>query len=154
MPGMSAPNIGDPAPDFTLVGTGGAKHSLADYRGKTVVLAFYPGDFTPVCTRQLCSYRDEIDDFTGVDAVVLGVSAQDVDSHDRFASKHGFTFPLLADTDKQVMAAYGVLGPAGFVRRSVFVIDREGIVRWRHVGLTGLTYRKPDELIRVVKGLA
>jgi peroxiredoxin Q/BCP len=84
---------------------------------------------------------------------VLGISAQDVTSHERFATKHGFRFPLLADTDKSVAAAYGTLGPLGFPRRSVFIVDREGIVRYAHRAIAGLTYRPVEELISALKQL-
>ena len=114
---------GDRAPDFTLSGTGGQSYSLADYRGKPVVLVFYPGDDTPVCTKQLNSYNNDLDEFTDVGAQVLAISAQDVSSHEKFSGKHGFQFPLLADTDKAVAGLYGTLGPLGFPRRSVFVVD-------------------------------
>lgn len=138
--------VGDSAPDFTLPGTGGRSYSLSEYSGRPVVLVFYPGDDTPVCTKQLISYNDELAQFEGLDAVVLGISAQDVSSHEKFAGKHGFRFPLLADVDKKVAAAYGVLGPLGFVRRSVFVVDAQGKVTYAHRALAGLTFRSVDEL--------
>ena len=94
--------IGDTAPEFTLPGTGGRSYSLSQFRGAPVVLVFYPGDNTPVCTKQLCSYNDELSQFAGVSAQVLGISAQDVASHEKFSAKHGFKFPLLADTDKEI----------------------------------------------------
>jgi peroxiredoxin Q/BCP len=116
-----------------------------------VVIVFYPGDDTPVCTKQLNSYNDELSQFTDLDAVVLAISAQDVSSHERFSGKHGFEFPLLADVDKSVATAYGVLGPLGFVRRSVFVVDREGVVRYAHRALAGLTFRSVDELTEALR---
>jgi thioredoxin-dependent peroxiredoxin len=139
--------IGDRAPDFSLPGTGGRTTSLSDYLGKPIVLVFYPGDDTPVCTKQLNAYNDGLDQFQELDAQVVGISAQDVASKERFSSKHGFEFPLLADTDKVVAAAYGTLGPIGFPRRSVFIIDREGIIRYAHRAIAGLTYRPVSELI-------
>ena len=81
-----------------------------------------------------------------------GISTQDLDSHARFAAKRGLTFPLLADTDKAVVAAYGVNGPLG-TRRSVFVVDADGVVRWRHVAAVGLTYRDAGEIAGVLAGL-
>jgi peroxiredoxin Q/BCP len=146
-------SVGDRAPAFTLPGTGGRDYSLADFAGQPVVLVFYPGDDTPVCTRQLNSYSDEFDQFDALDAQVLGVSAQGVDSHESFSGKHGFRFPLLADTDKVVAAAYGILGPLGFPRRSVFVIDRDGVVRYAHRAIAGLTYRPVSELVEVLRSL-
>jgi thioredoxin-dependent peroxiredoxin len=142
---------GDRAPDFTLKGTGGRSYSLAEYRGKPVVLVFYPGDDTPVCTKQLNSYNNDLEEFTQVGAQVLAISAQDLASHEKFSSKHNFQFPLLADTDKAVAALYGTLGPLGFPRRSVFVIDGEGIVRYAHRAIAGLTFRPVSELIEAVK---
>lgn len=139
-----AVEVGSVAPDFTLPGTGDRTYSLADYRGRKVVLAFYPGDDTPVCTRQLCSYRDDFSTFG--DAVVLGISPQDVESHEEFRAKHGFEFPLLADTDKAVAEAYGVKAPVIGVRRSVFVIDGDGVLRTAHVGIVGVTYVKADQI--------
>ena len=138
--------VGDQAPDFTLPGTGGRSYSLSEYRGRPVVVVFYPGDDTPVCTKQLNSYNDELAQFENLDAVVLAISAQDVSSHEKFADKHGFRFPLLADVDKTVAGSYGVLGPLGFMRRSVFVVDAGGTVRYAHRALAGLTFRSVDEL--------
>jgi peroxiredoxin Q/BCP len=139
-------SVGDAAPDFDLPGTGGRNYRLADHRGHNVVLVFYPGDETPVCTRQLNAYNDELAQFDSLEATVLAISAQDVSSHEQFSGKHGFAFPLLADVDKSVAAAYGVLGPLGFVRRSIVIVDKEGIVRYVHRALAGLTYRSVDEL--------
>ena len=144
-------SIGDQAPEFTLPGTGGRNYSLADYIGKPVVLVFYPGDNTAVCTKQLCSYTKSIDEFKGVGAQVLGISPQGVESHELFSEKHGFGFPLLADIDKEVSGRYGILGPLGFSRRSVFVVDGRGIIRYVHRALTGLSYRPASELIAAVK---
>jgi peroxiredoxin Q/BCP len=143
---------GDPAPDFTLPGTGGRDYTLSDYRGQPVVLAFYPGDNTPVCTRQLNRYTGDIGQFEDVGAQVLAISPQDVASHEGFSSAQGgFAFPLLADTDKAVGEAYGVLGPIGFYRRSVFVVDAEGIIRYAHRAVGGLTYRSTDEIVEAVR---
>lgn len=145
--------VGDIAPAFTLRATDGKHVSLGDYLGNPVVLVFYPGDDTPVCTRQLNSYNDDLSQFAAMSAQVLAVSAQSVESHERFAAKHGFQFPLLADVDKVVAAAYGTLGPLGFPRRSVFVVDRTGVVRYAHRAIAGLTFRPVGELIDVLLGL-
>lgn len=143
--------IGDIAPDFTLPGTGGTSYSLSAFRGHPVVIVFYPGDDSPVCTKQLNSYNNELTAFEGVGAQVLAISAQDVQSHESFASKYGFKFPLLADTDKTVAAAYGTVGPLGFPRRSVFVVDAQGIIRYAHRAIAGLTFRPVDELVAAVE---
>jgi thioredoxin-dependent peroxiredoxin len=142
---------GDVAPDFTLDGTGGKAYSLSEYRGQPVVLAFYPGDNTPVCTKQLDSYQGALADFEAVGAQVIGISPQSVESHKDFSCKRGYSFPLLADTEKKVAEAYGVLGPLGFYRRSVFVIDAEGVVRYVHRAIAGLTFKPSSELISAVK---
>jgi len=142
------PELGAPAPDFTLDGvqvTAGeavrAQYSLfARQPAGPLVLAFYPGDGTPMCTRQLCSYTSGFESFEGLGAAVWGISPQDVGSHDRFARKHNLKMPLLADTGLAVSRLYGItLGGAG-LRRSVFVLDSAGILRWKHVSLVGLTF--------------
>jgi peroxiredoxin Q/BCP len=138
---------GDRAPDFTLPGTGDREYSLSEFLGRPIVLVFYPGDDTPVCTKQLNAYNDDLDQFEALDAQIIGISAQNVESKEAFSDKHGFEFPLLADTDKKVAAAYGTLGPIGFPRRSVFIIDRDGIIRYAHRAMAGLTFRPVDELI-------
>jgi peroxiredoxin Q/BCP len=143
--------VGDTAPDFTLLGTGGVSYSLRDLRGAPVVLAFYPGDNTPVCTKQLDSYQGDLAGFEEVGAKMFGISPQSVESHDEFSCKRGYKFPLLADTDKKVGEAYGVLGPLGFYRRSVFVIDAAGIIRYVHRAIAGLTFKASSELIAAVK---
>ena len=142
---MAAPMVGEVAPDFELDGTEGP-FRLSDQRGERVVLLFYPGDFTPVCTRQFCSYRDAADHLDQLDADVLGISPQSVDSHERFSAEHGLTVPLLADPDHLTSRAYGVVGPGGIVRRSIFIVDPDGIVRYRHVALLGLRYKDVEHL--------
>lgn len=146
--------VGDRAPAFTLIGVGGAQHSLSDYAGQPVVLVFYPGDDTPVCTKQLNSYNNELSEFDDLGAQVLAISAQDLASKEKFASKHGFRFPLLADPDKAVASLYGTLGPIGFPRRSVFVIDAGGTIRYAHRAIAGLTYRPVSELVEAIKKTA
>ena len=144
-------SVGETAPEFTLPGTGGREYSLSSYRGQPVVLVFYPGDDSPVCTKQLNSYNNELSAFENVGAQVLAVSAQDLNSHEDFATKYGFKFPLLADTDKAVANLYGTVGPLGFPRRSVFVIDAQGIVRYAHKAIAGLTFRPVEELVAAVE---
>ena len=145
--------VGDVAPAFTLRATGGKNISLGDYLGHPVVIVFYPGDDSPVCTRQLNSYNDDLSQFSAMNAQVLAISSQSVESHEKFSSQHGFQFPLLADVDKAVASAYGTLGPLGFQRRSVFVVDRTGIVRYAHRAIAGLTFRPVGELVDVLLGL-
>jgi peroxiredoxin Q/BCP len=126
--------------------------SLGDYRGRPVVLVFYPGDDSPVCTRQLNAYSEGIDAFADLGAQVLALSPQSIESHDRFATgQGGFAFPLLSDRQKAVGEAYGVLGPLGFYRRSIFVIDGAGVVRYAHRAVTGATYKPTDQLVEAVR---
>ena len=148
---MAKPQVGDRAPDFELDGTDG-RFKLSDHRGGKVVLLFYPGDNTPVCTRQLNTYTAEIDQFREVDAQILAISPQSVESHDGFMDKQGgFAFPLLSDEAKRIGRQYGVLGPVGFYRRSVFVIDAEGIVRYAHRAVAGLSFRPTAEIVEAVR---
>jgi peroxiredoxin Q/BCP len=144
--------VGQDAPDFTLPGIeNGAKrdYSLSEFRGKKVVIAFYPGDNTPGCTRQMCSYRDNLSELTDTGAVLLGISPQDA-SHEAWAEKKGFTFPLLADVDKKVIEAYGVGAPIIGVRRSVFVVDAAGKVAFTDRKLIGATFVPIDKLVPIL----
>ena len=148
----SAPQVGDPAPDFTLEGTGGT-FRLSDHRGERVVLLFYPGDDTAVCTKQFCSYRDRSADMSALDAVVVGISHQDMDSHRAFTEHHDLTVPLLADVDRDVAQAYGVSAPVIGTRRAAFVIDEDGVVRHRHVHTLGLDFQDADDLADALDSL-
>ena len=149
---MAKVDVGDPAPGFELPGTGGKTYRLSDYRDRKVILAFYPGDFTVVCTKQFCSYRDESERLEGLGADVLGISPQSVDSHERFTEEKRLSVPLLADEDKKVARAYGVLaGP--MVRRAIFVVDEEGTIRHRRVTLVGLSFETVDDLERALASL-
>jgi peroxiredoxin Q/BCP len=134
------PRVGEQAPDFELQGTDGS-FKLSEHRGERVVLLFYPGDNTPVCKRQFCSYRDRADDFAALDATVVGISAQDLDSHEGFIAKNNLTVPLLADVGKTVGKSYSASG-----KRAVIVIDEQGVVRHRKDHLLGLDYESVDDL--------
>ena len=152
---LPGPGVGDPAPEFVLPGTpGGRRYSLSDYRGRLAVLVFYPADDTPTCTTQLASYSADLDQFAGLGADLLGISPQGVDSHERFAARLGLAFPLLADTEKEVGRAYGLVGPLGFYKRSVFVVDGNGVLRYVHRSPHGLTYRRTDELVHAIQQAA
>ena len=139
------PRVGEQAPDFELPGTGGT-FRLSDHRGERVVLLFYPGCRTMVCTKQFCSYRDRAEDFASLNATVVGISAQDVQSHEDFIAKNSLTVPLLADTDKKVAKAYGAFSPRLGTKRAVIVIDEQGVLRYRHDHLLGLDYQSVDDL--------
>jgi thioredoxin-dependent peroxiredoxin len=131
------PPVGEPAPTFSLPATGGSTVSLEDFKGsQNVVLYFYPRDDTPGCTKEACGFRDLSSRFAEAGAAILGVSADDVESHERFAEKFGLPFPLLADTDRAVCNAYGVYKlrqQAGRefmgIERTTFLIDKQGILR-------------------------
>ena len=114
-----------------------------------MILAFYPGDFTPVCTRQFCSYRDAADQLDDLDAERAGDLAP-VGRHRTSASSPStsLTVPLLADPDHATARAYGVVAPGGLVRRSIFIVDPDGVVRYRHVALLGLRYKDVEHLAR------
>jgi peroxiredoxin Q/BCP len=144
-PMANAPQIGDVAPDFELEGTGG-RFRLSDHRGERVVLLFYPGDNTPVCTRQFCSYAQRAEEVDDLGAVVIGISSGDLDSHAGFVAKHGLNVPLLADTENEVAREYGAYRRFGGTRRAVVIVDEEGVVRHRHDHTLGLDYQTVDEL--------
>ncbi|MFG2140092.1 peroxiredoxin [Streptomyces sp. NPDC048650] len=150
---MAALHNGMTAPDFTLPGgvlTGGTferrDHTLAQRRGRPLLLAFYPGDDTSVCTKQLCSYSSGLERIQEQDAEVWAISPQGLDSHESFARKYDLRMPLLADTDRQVARAYGVAAPGIGVRRAVFLIGADGTLRWKHVALLGATFQQLDVL--------
>ena len=117
--------VGTDAPAFTTKDTNGNTVSLSDFKGKTVVLYFYPKDDTPGCTKQACSFRDARPEYQNKDVVVLGVSADDEASHQAFTEKYGLNFPLLADTDQSLIKAYDVEG-GGYAKRVTYVIDGDG----------------------------
>jgi thioredoxin-dependent peroxiredoxin len=154
------PDIGQVPPDFTLPGielagseVSTSQYTLSQQRGRPLVLAFYPGDNTTVCTKQLCSYTSGLESFTGFGARVWAISPQGLASHEQFARKYGLAFPLLADEGLSVSRRYGIaLGGVG-LRRSVFVIDADGVLRWKHVTLVGLTFPSA-ELISAQLGAA
>ena len=146
--------VGEAAPDFDLPGTGGRTYSLGEYRGKGLIVCFYPGDFTPVCTKQFCSYRDDGDRVERLGLPMLGISGQSVASHERFSEENGLKVPLLSDVDKGVARRYKVLGPGGLIRRAIFLIDRELVIRYRHVALLSLTYRDVGDLEKALAGIS
>lgn len=127
-------DIGTKAPDFSLPDQNGTVHSLADYKGKKVILYFYPKDMTGGCTAQACSFRDRYPQIQEKGAVILGVSKDSVESHKRFEEKHGLPFPLLADEALEVITAYDVLKPGKDGKptksliRSTYLIDEIGII--------------------------
>jgi peroxiredoxin Q/BCP len=139
------PQVGEQAPDFALPGTDGP-FRLSEHRGERVVLLFYPGDNTMVCTKQFCSYRDRGADFASLNATVVGISSQDLASHEDFVAKHSLNVPLLADVDNAVAKDYSAYSSRLGTKRAVIVIDEQGVVRHRHDHLLGLDYQSVDEL--------
>jgi thioredoxin-dependent peroxiredoxin len=142
---------GDEAPDFCLDGTGQHNYCLHDYRGEPVLLVFYPADNSPVCTQQLRSYSEDLNEFEELGATVLCLSPQDVTSHEEFTAAQGLRLPLLSDVGKTVGRAYGILGPLGFYRRSIFVVDRDGVIRFARRSLSNLTYVPTPELVDAIR---
>ncbi len=137
---------GDPAPDFALPADGGGRLSLAELKGRPLVLYFYPKDDTPGCTKQACGFRDAMAEFAAAGARIVGVSKDTVARHDRFKAKYDLPFALASDTDGSVCEAYGVWVPKKLygreymgIERTTFLIDAEGIVRkiWRRVKVPG-----------------
>lgn len=144
--------IGSVAPPFELQGTRG-RFRLADQLGRRVVLLFYPGDNLRVCTRQFCSYRDQVEEMDELGAVVVGISSQPVASHRAFAEEHGLTVELLSDPRGSVAKAYSVGAGAARTRRAVVVIDEAGRVRYRRAHPFGLTFVGVGGLRAVLGGL-
>jgi peroxiredoxin len=132
-------NIGDKAPDFKLYDTDKQEVALKDFEGKNVVLLFFPLAFTGVCTAELCSMRDNIADYDGLDAQILAVSVDSLFTLGKFKAEQGLNFPLLSDFNKTTATAYGslydqfVLGMQGVAKRSAFVIDKKGVIQYAEV---------------------
>jgi thioredoxin-dependent peroxiredoxin len=124
------PALGSAAPEFRLQDQNGKWHTLADFRGKWLALYFYPKDQTPGCTTQACEFRDNIFAFRDAGAAIVGISVDDVESHQKFSEKHGLPFPILADPTKETAKKYGVLktylGTMELAKRDTFLIDPEG----------------------------
>lgn len=144
--------VGQQAPDFTLEGSQG-EITLSRYRGhKHVLLAFYPGDFTPVCTKEMACFVEDWSQFQGQDTVILGISSGSVEAKNRFAQQLGAQFPLLSDPDKRVATQYGVRGFLG-VGRAYVIVDKQGIVRYKHVESLPIFKREDTELLAALSGL-
>lgn len=150
--------VGSPAPDFTLPADGGASVTLSAFRGRPVILYFYPKDDTSGCTKEACGFRDLFPDFSSADAVVIGVSKDGVKSHDKFKEKYQLPFSLVADEDTTLAQAYGVWVEKSMygrkymgMDRATFLIDQEGVVRqvWRKVKVTGHV----EAVLKAVKAL-
>ena len=147
------PAEGQPAPDFTLPSTAGEITLSQRCKDRSVLLVFYPGDDTPVCTKQLCDYRDHLGVFEDLGVDVLGINPQSLDSHRKFVEKHGLTFPLLADVDKSVCRSYGALNLMGMAKRALVLVGPDQRVRYSRVDLP-IFHRSASELEEVIEGLA
>jgi peroxiredoxin Q/BCP len=162
---MAKGEVGETAPDFELPGTEGKTYRLSDYLGEGrhgVILAFYPGDFTPGCTAQFCSYRDNAEGLDALGVPLLGISPQSVDSHERWVEEKRLNVPLLADEGMEVASAYGVrawasplawlrerraVTPAGFfTERAIIAVDSGGVIRHRVTSFTGTSYESVEDL--------
>lgn len=139
-------DVGDTAPDFTLDGTEGP-FTLSAHRGERVVLLFYPGDDTPTCTKQFCSYRDAADEMAELNATFVGISTQDMTSKESFKGKYGLTTPLLADTEGEVSKAFGVYaGRFSVAKRTVFIVDEDGRIAHRHGNFMSMSFDDVDTI--------
>lgn len=148
------PEVGKPAPGFSLPDQNGKAHALQDFQGKWLVLYFYPKDDTPSCTQEACAFRDDLNQLTELGAAVVGISVDDSDSHAEFAKKYHLPFPLLADKSGQVADSYGALLNLGIMklaRRFTFLIDPQGNIG--KVYLTVETSRHSKDIIADLKTL-
>lgn len=140
-------SVGDTAPAFNLPSTGNQTIRLSDYRHKkNLIIVFYPGDNTPGCTIQLCALRDNLAEITALDTVVLGSNPASVRSHEAFAKRQQYTFPILSDTQSSMAKSYGVNGLFGFNRRTVYIVDKEGTIQFAERGMPTV-----EELIKVIQ---
>ena len=152
--------VGQKAPDFTLVDTALKPRSLKDFQGKTTVLAFYPAAFTGVCTKEMCAFRDSLSQLNSIGAQVVGISTDTPFSNKAFAEQNGLNFPLLSDYNRETIKAYGIAFPdlAGLkgltvAKRSVFVLDKQGTVKYAWVSED--PKKEPDytEVARVAQAI-
>lgn len=147
-------SVGERAPDFALPSNTGETWRLSDHLGETVVLLFYPGDNTPICTKQMCSVRDRWRDYMATGARIVGISTDTVDSHRDFAAKHNLPFPLLADPTEEVIRTYGVRSWLPHrSARAVVVIDPRGVVSYKKVQPLSLFPPRDDRIIAAIKAV-
>ncbi|HUF02591.1 MAG TPA: peroxiredoxin [Aridibacter sp.] len=146
---------GDKAPDFTLKDSNGDEWTLSEHEGEVIVLIFYPGDDTPVCTKQLCSVRENWDDYKATGAAVIGISTDSVESHKSFRDKYDFPFRLLSDPDGDVIAKYGVKSwIPGRSARAVVVVGKDGTIASHHVQSFSIFRPKDEDVIAAAAAAA
>lgn len=152
-PVKEPPDVGEEAPDFTLPSSQGGDVKLSDFRGKSsVLLIFYPGDFTPICTLQLCSYTESYKEFEQRGFTILGIGTDPVDIHRKFQKEKHISFPLLSDVDGAICRAYGVYGSIRKKpQRAIIMVDRHGVIKLRHIELTRLLYKKADAVLELIE---
>ena len=155
-----AAEVGQAAPDFNLYDSGKQERKLSDSKGKNVVLAFFPGAFTGVCTTEMCTFRDRFDSFNSMNAQVFGISVDGIFAQKAFSDANSLNFPLLSDYNREVVTAYGVAlpnfaGMDGYTasQRAVFVIDKEGVIKFKWVGENPGVEPDYDEVQRQVDKL-
>jgi len=151
-PNLKPLAVGTKAPDFTLPASSvpeGETVSVADYKGQNVVLVFYPRDKTPGCTKQLCALQDEFAEFKDLNCAILASNFGSLASHESFAQKYGYQFPILVDAEKSMASEYSVLKEDGGMQRTVYIIDKNGIIAFGEQGMA-----KHDALKQVLKGLS
>jgi mycoredoxin-dependent peroxiredoxin len=147
----AVPQVGDTAPDFTLASTSGQSVTLSSLRGQRVLIAFFPLAFTSTCTAELCDMRDDWDDFTSRDIVVLPISVDSIPTLKEYKQKYGMLVDLLSDFRRAVSRSYGVLlEEKFFANRSYFLIDGEGTIRWEHVEESSSNKRTNAELLAAI----
>jgi peroxiredoxin Q/BCP len=145
--------VNDKAPQFVLSDDQGGQFSLAEEAGQKILLVFYPGDNTPVCTKQLCDYRDGVEAFAGLGVKVVGISDDSAESHRKFRQKYNLPFTLLTDPGLKVAALYDSKGMLG-MKRSVFLVDEAGVIRYLHIESVALFRRKREELLDAIRKLS
>jgi thioredoxin-dependent peroxiredoxin len=148
----SIPDVGDTAPDFTLQSTEGELTLSKRLKSGPVLLVFYPGDDTPVCTKQLCNYRDNLDTFADLGVEVLAINPQTDESHRKFATKHKLPFPLLSDPGGKVCKEYGALNFLGMAKRALVLIGKDRKVKWRQTSLP-IFHKSADDVRKAIAGL-
>lgn len=144
--------VGDPAPDFTLPSTQGPVTLSKLLTTGAVLLVFYPGDDTPVCTKQLCNYRDNLSVFEGLGVQVVAINPQSASSHEKFAAKHALPFPVVADETGETTAKYGARGLLGMTKRALVLVGRDGRVKWQHTDFP-IFHSTADDIRKAVAAL-